>query len=189
MIYVVDSPLRPYSHSYFMMHIVAEHTSEKINLFSIPEPVTEMGICESLRKVLNNVTNDDIVLMSWVTPKNDNIDKMVDKIADICSVVVAAGNDSCDIQNLTPAHLQSVITVGCLNKSGSVSSCSNFSSGKQLVWAPGTNYFLNGHKQHGTSVSAAVYAGILAESKKRKSPLLVNFLLDKYKQQVKKELK
>ena len=58
-----------------------------------------------------------------------------------------------------------------------------------MVWVCGTNYFLDGHKQHGTSVGAAVYAGVLAESKRKNSPLLIDFLLAKYHAKVKQELK
>ena len=189
MVYVVDSPLFPYSHSYFMMHIVSEHTQEKVNLFSLPEPITEDAVCTVLQRLCRLVNKDDVVLMAWVTPKNKNIDRCVLHIAEKCSVVVAAGNDSKDIEEVSPAHLNEVITVGCLNKSGAVASCSNYSQKKKMVWACGTNYFLDGHRQHGTSVSAAVYAGVLAESKRKNNPLLIDFLLTKYHTKVASAIK
>lgn len=189
MIYIIDSALTPYSHSHFMMHIVAEHTQEKVNLFSLREPVTAEDLCDVLKRVCKLVDEKDIVLLAWCTPRNDHIDKCVSKIAEKCDVVVAAGNDSKDIEDVSPAHLECVTTVGCLNKSGAVASCSNYSQHKKMVWACGTNYFLDGRKQHGTSVSAAVYAGVLAESKRRNSPLLIDFLLTKYHAKVAQELK
>jgi hypothetical protein len=191
MIYIVDSPLTPYSHSHFMMHIVGEHTDEKINLFSIREPTDENSIIETLERIKPLLTASDIVLLAWTVRKRPNIDHCVEEIASICSVVVAAGNHSKDIETVSPAHLKCVITVGCLNKSGAQAKLSNFSLDpeKNLVWACGTNYWLDGRSQSGTSVSAAVYTGILAESKRRNCPLLIDFLLTKYHAKVAQELK
>lgn len=80
-------------------------------------------------------------------------------------IVSSAGNDG--IESVTyPARYKSVISVGALDENGDIADFSNF--GKDVdVYLPGVNIYSTGfgdgyHYSSGTSYSAALFTGILA---------------------------
>lgn len=186
MIYLIDSVLKSGSHSYWMLRII-EHVEPAVKscLFSIPENPTVDDILEVIDKVHFAVSETDLVVCSWRVTKNELIDEAFKKLAKKCRVIVAAGNTSDLIDNYSPAHLNEVTTVGCLNKSGGVAALSCRSSTKDLVWVPGTNFHIDGHTETGTSVSAVVYAAFLEASNDEYE---LQQKLTSYKKQVHAEL-
>lgn len=186
MIRIIDSALYPGSHSWGTIHAIERVTSVRYDLYSLPETVTEQSILSTLDLVYCNSKKDDILLIPWIVTGSRLVDLAVEKVLSRLTVVAAAGNFSTDIDSFSPARLPGIITVGCLNKSVKVAALSNTSTKKILAWAPGTNFHVGPKTYSGTSISAAIYAGLLAES--RKINKSIEALLDEYCAEVKKEL-
>ncbi len=188
MIRIIDSALYVGSHSWGTIHAIERVTTVKYDLYSLPDVVTEESIIEKMDLAYNNSCPGDILLLPWVVSNSKIINEKIDSLLLKFTIVAAAGNHSKDIESFSPANHPGIITVGCLNKSGQVAALSNTSgdSARPLAWAPGTNFYVGDRPYSGTSISAAIYAGLLAESKKINIKL--EDLLEDYKLRVKKEL-
>ena len=84
------------------------------------------------------------------------------------TVVVAAGNDSIDSSNFTPANCENVINVGAVTRRGEQSSFSNYGSKVDVsalgsvVLSAGTNVDSDYSYWFGTSFAAPIQTGIIA---------------------------
>ena len=188
MIYVIDQPLQESSHSMFMKDLIGLHSKVEVNVISLDSSITITNLVLTIDRLKEVVKPKDIVLCAWVVSADTRIDSVINDLADLCWVVVAAGNYSSDISNFSPARASNVITVGCLNKSGKVATLSNTSSDKDLEWVPGTNCTLNGKTESGTSVSAALYAAFLSNSLDNFDCTIEQYI-EEYKNKVLLELK
>lgn len=188
MIYLLDCSLRTNSHSKMVLDIIKRHTSADVELVVIPQNPTFGEIGKIVLSLFPRVLPSDIVLCPWGVDANASIDEIFNDLAELCWVVVAAGNYNTDIANCSPARAEGVITVACLNKSGVKAALSNYSSDKELVWLAGTNYDVGWKNSSGTSVSAAVYAAFLAESIKEQNPELLDTLIKSYQAEMFKSL-
>lgn len=188
MIYLIDQELTETSHSKFIIDILKAHTDVEIKLVVIPENPTYGQVNSSVYNLFNLVLPSDIVLCSWAVDANYTVDDLFNELAELCWVVVAAGNYNRNINDFSPARAENVITVACLNKSGIKATLSNWSEDKELIWVPGTNYDVGWKNSSGTSVSAAIYAAFLAESIKNKNPKLLDELLEQHKLKVFEQL-
>lgn len=190
MIYLLDTKLNSTSHSKYICDIIKEHTDEQINLIEVDAEIDQQKLFYILESLLEVVTPIDIVLCPWVVSADDNLDELFSQLAAICHVVVSAGNFKEPIHKFSPARNPDVITVGTLNKLGLIAALSNYSdtSEKQIKWVPGTNYNVGWHNASGTSVSAAIYAGFLAEAIKNKDLTLVERLITEQKKLVFEEI-
>lgn len=121
-----------------------------------------------------------VVNMSWGVPRNEYLDaKIKSMVRQNFSMVAAAGNNGGPIENLTPAALNEVITIGAYNENfepcdfsaytGSEVSVTNntVNTGELDGWAPGQNLWVarpgGGYGMvAGTSFSAAIHSGALA---------------------------
>lgn len=185
MIYLIDDYLTESSHSNNMLAIVRRNTSQQVKLIELGTTISDIIVI--IENLYQYVCPADIVLCPWAIPKNLSINGMFDDLADLCWVVVAAGN-SCElIDNWTPASAEKVITVGTLNKSGNKASLSNYSADKKIEWVTGTNYMLDKNIS-GTSVSSALYAAYLAEAIYAKDIRIVDILIKKRAEVALKEL-
>lgn len=182
MIYLVDNFDDEFSHGKFVTEIICRHSDAKIIPILLSKDPTFKEIIDLILSIFPIVLPDDIVLCPWAVDANQMIDEIFEKLSDLCWVVVAAGNYNQDIKFWSPARAENVLTVACLNKSGIKAALSNWSSGKELVWVAGTNYNVGWKNSSGTSVSAAVYAALLAESFKEKENDLLDCLLQQYQE-------
>lgn len=81
-------------------------------------------------------------------------------------VVVAAGNESVDVENLSPANCENVIVTGANNKEGLMTDFSNYGSGVDIL-APGHDVAARGNYSElgswdGTSQAAPIVTGAIA---------------------------
>lgn len=121
-----------------------------------------------------------VVNMSWCVPRNEYLDaKIRSMVRQNFLMVAAAGNNGGPIEDVTPAALPEVITIGAYNQNfepcdftaytGSSTSLTQnkVNHGELDGWAPGENLYVatpNGGYGYvaGTSFSAAIHSGALA---------------------------
>jgi len=107
-----------------------------------------------------------VVNMSLGGPAKASVDAAVAKLAEKMPVVVAAGNESTDACEKTPARVPAAITVAGYDNNNLRSIFSNFGSCVD-IWAPGTaidGIDKNGDRVQwsGTSLSTAIISGAVA---------------------------
>lgn len=180
MIYLLDQQLTEKSHSKFVIDILREHTDNEIKLIEIPNNPTYTQLYKILQDLYSIVRPLDVVLCPWAVDADFHLDEMFNELSDLCHVIVAAGNFNEDIEKYSPARAEKVITVACLNKSGTKATHSNWSNNKNLVWVKGTNYSVGWKNSSGTSVSAAVYAAFFSEALKNSDINIIDNLLNAF---------
>lgn len=158
-------------------------TGVDTNVLDLVYALEEVG-----KDILATPDKFHIVNMSWGISKNEWIEsKIRELILKNAIVVAAAGNSGTSIENITPAGMPEVFTVGAYdsnfascnftNYSGSISNSANqVNTGELNAWAPGQDimvavpggtYGLAG----GTSLAAAIHSSALSFNSKN----LVNF--------------
>lgn len=119
--------------------------------------------------------NMAIVNLSWAIARNTLIEKQIQSLIDkMVLVVVAAGNSGLPIEDVTPAAMKDVVTVGAYNKDFLPCNFSNYGGtsaislttgetnyGKLDIWAPGEQIWVatkgGGYAYvNGTSIAAAI---------------------------------
>lgn len=180
MIYLIDQSEQYGNHSMKMRAILNDLTSEVVEYIPIPSTLTDKRVVNVIAELVGKVNSSDIVLTPWLVPTNVTLVTLFEQLSDKCWVVVPAGNTAEPIDQFTPAGIDSVITVGALNKSGNRAGFSNYSTTKPLVWVTGTNYEHKDFTETGTCVSATVYAALLANALIAGDPRLVDQYIDQY---------
>lgn len=123
-----------------------------------------------------------IVNMSWGFANNEYINEKIDQLANMgLFLVAAAGNAGVPINNITPASVKSVFTVGAYNENLTPCDFSNYTGSESILnttnnatnhgeldsWAPGEKIWVAGLNgtygfASGTSEAAAITSGALA---------------------------
>lgn len=134
-----------------------------IERIKFPELLLVSDVIDSLMYVSDRASSGDIVLITWILPRNQKVDDAVLSLSKKARVICSAGNLKQDIKNFSPANLSSNIeVVHCLNKKGDLASFSNF--GEHTVGMFGTNISIDNLKYSGTTISAAIYAGLISRN-------------------------
>lgn len=125
--------------------------------------------------ILANPTKAAIVNLSWSIPKDEYIESKIQALINTGALVVAAaGNSGVPIENVTPASMANVFTIGAYTEDFEPADFSNFTStnsntpnatnhGALDGWAPGTLInvaLINGNV--GTSAGTSIAAGIMS---------------------------
>lgn len=154
-----------------------------VKIFQDGVPTLQSHFLDAINEILLDVSANSntfpIVNMSWGIAKNAYIEQKINLLIDAgVFVVAAAGNNGIPIENVTPASIERVITVGAYNEMLVPSDFSNYTGplstteaetnyGALDVWAPGENirvalvggsYGLGG----GTSLSAGIVSAAIA---------------------------
>lgn len=156
---------------------------KSVKIFQSGVPTLQSHILAALESIIVDVaanpTTYPVVNLSWSIPKNTFIEQ---KIAIMISrgipVVVSAGNNSVEIENVTPASMPEVCTVGAYNRdlvpcdfsnyTGDISTTpSDTNHGALDIWAPGEHIRaarLDGTVGlvAGTSIAAAIHTAAIA---------------------------
>jgi hypothetical protein len=117
--------------------------------------------------------------MSWGVARSEYLDAKIQGLLDLgITVIAAAGNEGIDVENISPAGINEVITVAAIDKYDIPAGFNNISpsdagvtTGHGLnldIFAPGENVMVatgGGYYQNvsGTSFSAPLVAGVAAE--------------------------
>jgi hypothetical protein len=152
-----------------------------VKIFDSSVPTKQSDLLHAFDAILTNLIQSSklvsIVNLSWSIPRNQYIeDKILHLINAGAVVVAAAGNSGGAIQDVTPAAMSEVITIGSYGPDFIPSDFSNYSnpenisltpghvnSGELDCWAPGEKIWcanIDGTYAfvYGTSVSAAIYS-------------------------------
>lgn len=132
----------------------------------------------TLASILANSRVYNIINMSWAIPKNAYIEAKINSLINAGGIVVAAsGNSGIPIENVTPASMSNVMTIGAYDQNFAPADFSNYSgplsttqndtnSGALKAWAPGAEIkvaSINGGtiNASGTSLSAAIVSACI----------------------------
>lgn len=134
-----------------------------------------------LEEVINSPLKTRIVNMSWGVPKSPWLDSKVLNLVNAgVTVVAAAGNGGISVDDISPAGIPEIITVGAIDKYDIPAGFNNIapsdselttSDGLALdLFAPGDNVVIAGHTSNdsyslasGTSLSAPLVCGVACE--------------------------
>lgn len=188
MIYLIDTNNLFNTHSSTLSKVIKDHTDETIELINIPDISSINQLVSIIEPLLNKVSPTDIILAAWAVPAHPKLDELFSMLGQLCYVIVAAGNTNEPVEKYSPSRTENVHCIGCLNKLGLKASLSNFSEFHELIWVCGTNYEVDNVRHSGTSISAAIYTGILAESIRRNDMDYLYNTLDSYHDKVYREV-
>lgn len=127
---------------------------------------TQTSVEMNLFYVLANCTKNDILITPWNISKNTRIDEIFKKISNRCKkIICTAGNNSeYKLDQLTPANLTEYCDViHCLRKTGDTASFATHNT--NTIGMYGTNVTCpDGVVRSGSTISAAIYCGILSRN-------------------------
>lgn len=189
MIYLIDTNNIFNTHSSTLTKIIKHYTDEIIENISIPDKSSINQLVSIIEPLLYKVTPSDILLAAWAVPAHSKLDELFSTLGQLCYVIVAAGNTNEPIEKYSPSRADNTTCIGCLNKLGVKASLSNFSEMRELTWVCGTNYYVDGVPHNGTSVSAAIYTGMLAEAIRKKNIAHLHNSIKEYHTKVYNEIK
>jgi hypothetical protein len=156
-----------------------------VKIFDVNKPTLQSDLLHAFDAVLSDYTNNgrkpSVANLSWGISYNDYINSKIQVLIDQgIFVVAAAGNAGVPIENVTPASIAAVLTVGAYDQSLKPCDFSNYTeesiisfnqqdinTGALDGWAPGEQIWaagLNGTYGFvaGTSASAAIASGAIA---------------------------
>lgn len=142
-----------------------------------------LEIGEAIDAILNHIAQNPsvtrVINISWTTARSAWLDSKIESLQSAgATVVCAAGNNGISVENLSPAGIDSVITIGAIDKYDIPAGFNNISpddsgtttgSGLSLdLFAPGVACYVanfnGGYKiTSGTSFAAPLVAGIATE--------------------------
>jgi len=164
---------------------ITEANLKIVKIFNPGHTTTEHEFLDALDAIINDhVDNTYSVLnASWSIPKNEWVEHKLRILEDEgVFIIAAAGNSGTSIEDVTPASMLDVITVGAYNKDLKPCDFSDFSGGSAISvtgdtvnhgqldgWAPGEEIWaagLNGTYSYvaGTSIAAGIASAILASN-------------------------
>lgn len=169
-IYVIDTGYRDtdfMGHGTIMIDIIKSYNPGcDIHSLSNDHASDITAIEMNLLYVLANGEKSDILFTPWHITQSDRIDNLFKKISKkIHRVICTAGNQSdLDITQITPGNLTSHCDViHCLRKSGEPATFATL--GADTIGMYGTNITCpDGKVRSGSSLSAAIYCGIISRN-------------------------
>ena len=168
-------------HGTDMATIIANNSNEFVKLIPIKVAnsdgkATVLNTYLGIQKAMEH--GADIINISMNTYKSATSQILTDIINEATDkgilVVVSAGNNNTDTQNITPANIDSAIVVSAVNDDNSFASYSNY--GSTVDYCSYGSY----NDKTGTSYSAANVTGILADmlSKEQSTSILDQYVID-----------
>jgi hypothetical protein len=164
---------------------ITESKLKIVKIFDTDHATTEHEFLDALDAIISDHVDGtySVLNASWSIPKNAWVEHKLRVLEDEgVFIVAAAGNDGTSIEDVTPAGMIDVITVGAYNKDLLPCDFSNFTGGSMISvtggsvnhgeldgWAPGQEIWaasLNGTYGYvaGTSIAAAIASAILASN-------------------------
>jgi subtilisin family serine protease len=165
-------------------------TLKIVKIFEEGKDTLQSDLLAAFDAIINDVRTSSnkfsVVNLSWTIPKNPYIENKIKFLVyEGIAVVAAAGNNGVPIENVTPASMNEVFTIGAYNSDFSPCDFSNYTdpsiisltenytnSGEISAWAPGQKIYcasLDGSYGYaaGTSLAAAIYSASMAYNKSK----------------------
>lgn len=164
MIFIIDENDKS-MHGYITQTLVKYYNPcAEIFYIGLDRSSSHYHIIDALEKVLDLICDRDYFLVTWTVEKNDKIDNLFLQIKNKCKkVICSAGNDQINVDFISPSNLTKHIdVVTCLRKNGQLASFSNYGDYTKGMY--GTNITVGGEKISGSSISAAIYTGIVSRN-------------------------
>jgi hypothetical protein len=116
-----------------------------VKIFDQNIPLYQSSLLNAMNAIMTDYVNSNgkisVVNMSWTIPKNSYIESKIQTMIDMgLYVVCAAGNNGVPIENVTPASMKSVITIGAYNQDFEPCDFSNYQASSIAVTAGSTNH-------------------------------------------------
>jgi len=164
---------------------ITESNLKIVKIFDPNHTTTEHEFLDALDAIINDHADNtySVLNASWSIPKNEWVENKLRILEDEgVFIIAAAGNNGSSIEDVTPASMLDVITVGAYDQDLKPCDFSNYTGGSTISvsagatnhgqldgWAPGVNIWaagLNGTYGYvaGTSMAAAVASAILASN-------------------------
>lgn len=182
---------------------LTEATVKVVKIFDSTQPTLQSDMVNALDSIYQDFVNNDvgfaIINCSWTISKNLFIESKLQSLMDLGMVVVAAaGNNGIPIEDVTPASMDTAITVGSFNNNLVPSDFSNYTGSEISVslyetnfgaldgWAPGEQIYCatlnNGYGMvAGTSIAAGIHSAVCAYNLSvSKIEYSLNYTLDNY---------
>lgn len=164
---------------------LTDATIKVVKLFDKNFPTRQSDILSAFDAIITDYTNNSnpvaVVNLSWSIQKNAYIEQKIQNLINMGVMVVAsAGNSGHPIEDVTPASMPSVMTIGAYNSNFTPCDFSDYTGpsdtsltqnsvnhGALDAWAPGENIYcatLTDQKYgytNGTSAAAAIYSAQL----------------------------
>lgn len=164
---------------------LTDATVKAVKIFDPDTPTKQSDMLNALdnifKDVIDNQLDFTVVNCSWIIDKNTLIENKMRSMIDAgIFIVAAAGNSGHAIDDVTPASMDEVITIGAFNSSLSPCDFSNYSNPSMISvtgshtntgaldgWAPGEQIYtagLNGSYGYvgGTSIAAGIHSAVIA---------------------------
>ena len=156
---------------------------KSVKIFQPNVPTRQSHLLSALDVIIQDISNSPNILpvvnLSWAISRNSYVESKIQTLCDIgIPVVVSAGNNGVPIENVTPAAMKQVRTIGSFNRDLTPCNFSNYTSniantsnsvnyGELNAWAPGEHIQvadINGDYAFasGTSISAAIHSAAIA---------------------------
>lgn len=164
---------------------LTDATVKSVKIFDPNTPTKQSDLLNALDVIINDVIDNQIdfsvVNCSWIIDKNIFIENKMRTMMDVgIFIVAAAGNSGHAIENVTPASMDEVVTIGAFNDQLMPCDFSNYTGasltsltenavnhGELDGWAPGQDIYaagLNGSYGNvcGTSIAAGIHSAVIA---------------------------
>lgn len=163
---------------------ISDATVKVVRIFDKDQPTKQSDMIYALDAIyqdfVSNQYRNAVINCSWTIDKNTFIESKFQILIEMGLIVIAAaGNNGTPIQDVTPASMDTVITIGSFNSDLAPCDFSNYSDSMISVtnaptnhgeldgWAPGENIYaagLNGSYGFvaGTSISCAIQSAVTA---------------------------
>jgi len=156
---------------------------KSVKIFDTNQPTYLSDMLAAFNAVINDFIDNGMkpsfVNLSWNIAKNEYVEDKINTLLNYgLAVIAAAGNNGLPIENVTPASMERVLTVGAYNQSLTPCNFSNYTGGSIISvtgdsvnygaldgWAPGEQIWAAGLGNTygyiaGTSASAAITTAV-----------------------------
>ena len=163
---------------------ISNATVKVVRIFDKDQPTKQSDMINAMDAIYQDFVSNNyqnaVINCSWTIDKNTFIESKFQILINMGLIVIAAaGNNGTPIQDVTPASMDTVITMGSFNTDLEPCDFSNYSNSMISVtnaptnhgeldgWAPGENIYVAGLQGSyglvaGTSISAGIQSAVTA---------------------------
>lgn len=163
---------------------ISDATVKVVRIFDRDQPTKQSDMINAMDAIYQDFVSNNyqnaVINCSWTIDKNTFIESKFQILINMGLIVIAAaGNNGTPIQDVTPASMDTVVTIGSFNTDLEPCDFSNYTDSITSVtnaptnhgeldgWAPGENIYVAGlgglyGQMAGTSISAGIQSAVTA---------------------------